>query len=102
MSSKQTQQWDKNHVQVVEEHGIEGAASSAQHKTGHFTKVCCSKTPQHGSGQTQASANAIQGYQQQDIQGTVQMYALTQTRRNPASTIEVQVSFSTGTKGITV
>ena len=53
---------------------------------------------QHWSGQTQASANAIEVQPQQDTQKQVQMYATTHTRREACPTIEVQVFSSTGTK----
>ena len=67
------------------------------HKTGHFAKVCRSKMRQRGSEQKQVSANAIRLHLEQDTLKQVQMYAMT-TRREPAPTIEVQVSSSTGTK----
>ena len=67
-------------------------------KTGHFAKVCRSRTSQHRSGQSQASANAILVHPQQQVQ----MYAITQTRREPAPTIEVQMLSSNGTKNIRV
>ena len=69
------------------------------HKTGHFAKVCRSRTSsQRGSGQKQASANAILVHPQQQVH----MYAITQTRREPAPTIEVQMLSSTGPKNIRV
>ena len=71
------------------------------HKTGHFAKVCRSKMRQRGSEQKQVSANAIRLHPQQDTLKQVQMYAMT-TRREPAPTIEVQVSSSMGAKSIRV
>ena len=71
------------------------------HKTGHFAKVCRSKMRQRGSEQKQVLANAIWLHPQQDTLKQVQMYAMT-TRREPAPTIEVQVSSSTGAKSIRV
>ena len=69
-------------------------------KRGHFAKVCRSKTTQQGPAQ--ASANAIHVDPQQNSQEQVRMYAMNQTRREPAPTIEVQMTSSTGKKNITV
>ena len=57
---------------------------ASYHKTGHFTKVCRSKMTQHGPGQKHISPNAICLYLQQDTLKQMQMYAMTQTRREPA------------------
>ena len=59
------------------------------HKTGH---VCHSKMRQCLSGQKQVSANAIWLYLQQDTLKQVQMYAMTQVRREPGvSTKSIRV-----------
>ena len=69
-------------------------------KKGHFAKVCRNKTTQQGPAQ--ASANAIHVDPQQNSQEQVRMYAMSQTRRELAPTIEVQMTSSTGKKNTTV
>ena len=69
-------------------------------KRGHFSKVCCSKTTQQEPAQ--ASANAIHVDPQQNIQEQVRVYAMSQIRKEPAPTIEVQVSSSMDKKNIMV
>ena len=69
---------------------------------GHFAKVCCSKVTQRDPGPTQASANAIQLDLQLDSQEQVQMYAMTQVRKEPAPTIKVYMSSWAGKRSVTV
>ena len=69
-------------------------------KKGHFSKVCCSKTTQQEPAQ--ASVNAIHVDPQQNIQEQVREYAMSQIRKQPAPTNEVQVSSSTDKKNIMV
>ena len=107
---EQKQQLDKAPVQAVEEHGIKGSSAVLSARPHMcilsqglpFCQGCRSKMTQHWSGQTQASANAIEVQSQQDTQKQVQMYATTHTRREPWPTIEEQVFSSTGTKSLGV
>jgi len=73
------------------------------HKVGHFARVCRSKqTHQTNSSGTifQASTNAIQVQPQQG--NYIQLYNMGEDKAEPAPTVIVHISSSTGTKVVEV
>ena len=75
------------------------------HKVGHFAKVCRSKQAQQqaGDSQQQPNARAIRVQSQQHSQKQyLQLYKVHERATEPAPTIVVQVSSSTGIHSLDV